>query len=212
MEAKLHQHDGGGGVGGATGANASSASLAPDTASSASPPAPDTATAARAAGAKPSGALGDARLLLLGMWLGAAVLFSFAVAPGAFAVLPARELAGAIVTRIIGVVNVCGFVFALLLLATAFARGGSAATKRARMSEVAALALVAVATGVGHWVVAARMAALRSALGRPIDEVAASDPLRLAFNSLHGYSVAAMTTAMLAAVVAFILIARRNRV
>jgi hypothetical protein len=191
MEAKLNQHGTGGG---ATGAHASSA----------------LPTATDAATVRAAGALGDARLLVLGMWLGAAVLFSFAVAPGAFAVLPARELAGAIVTRIIGIVNVCGFIIALLLLATAFGRGG-AATKRARASEVAALALVALATGVGHWVVAARMAALRAALGRPIDEVAASDPLRLAFNSLHGYSVAAMTTAMLAAVVAFILVARRNR-
>jgi hypothetical protein len=167
----------------------------------------------RAAGAtrRGSGALGDARLLLLGMWLGAAVLFSFAVAPGAFKVLPARELAGAIVTRIIGVVNVGGFIIALLLLATTFARGRGAATRRARSAEVIALALVALATGVGHWVVSARMSALRVALGRPIDEVAAGDPLRLAFNSLHGYSVAAMTTAMLAAVVAFVLVARRNR-
>jgi hypothetical protein len=196
METRLNEH--GGGIGGSAGTNAASAS----------PPATD--ATARAAGAQPPGTLGDVRLLLLGMWLGAAVLFSFAVAPGAFAVLPARELAGAIVTRIIGVVNVCGFIIALLLLATAFGRGG-AATKRARTLEAAALALVALATGVGHWVVAARMAALRSALGRPIDEVAASDPLRLAFNSLHGYSVAAMTTAMLAAVVAFILVARRNR-
>ena len=159
-----------------------------------------------------SHALGDARLLLLGMWLGAAILFSFAVAPGAFKVLPARELAGAIVTRIIGVVNVGGFIIALLLLlATAFARGRGAATKRARGVEVIALSVLALATGVGHWVVSARMSALRVAMGRPIDEVAASDPLRLAFNSLHGYSVAMMTMAMLAAFTAFILIARRNR-
>ena len=81
-----------------------------------------TARADRATG---GGALGDARLLSLGMWLGAAVLFSFAVAPGAFAVLPARELAGAIVTRIIGVVNVSGFIIALLLLATSFAGSGA---------------------------------------------------------------------------------------
>jgi hypothetical protein len=168
------------------------------------------AAATRADGATRGGTLGDARLLLLGMWLGAAALFSFAVAPGAFAVLPARELAGAIVTRIIGVVNAGGFALALLLLATAFARRG-AATGRAWAVEVIALALLALATGVGYRVVGARMAALRVAMGRPIDEVAASDPLRLAFNSLHGYSVAAMTAAMIAAVVAFILIARRNR-
>ncbi|MCA1564201.1 MAG: DUF4149 domain-containing protein [Acidobacteria bacterium] len=191
MEAKLGEHNTGAAAGNVARARADEA-------------------AGRATGAA-SNALGDARLLLLGVWLGAAVFFSFAVAPSAFAVLPARELAGAIVTRTIGIVNVGGFVIALALLATAFARGRGAATKHAWTVEVFALALVALATAAGHWVVAARMAALRVAMGRPIDEVAAGDPLRLAFNSLHGYSVAAMTTAMLAAVVAFILIARRNR-
>lgn len=170
------------------------------------------ATTARAAGTGGLGVLGDVRLLLLGLWLGAAMFFSFVVAPGAFAVLPARELAGAIVTRTISVVNVAGFVVGLLLLATAFAGRGARATRRAAwLSEVVALALVAVAAGIGQWVIAARMQALRLSMGRPIDELAASDPLRLAFNDLHGYSVAAMTTAMLAGLVAFILIARRNR-
>ncbi|HEX8421981.1 MAG TPA: DUF4149 domain-containing protein [Pyrinomonadaceae bacterium] len=159
--------------------------------------------------AVPSAALGIARLLLVGLWLGAAMFFSFAVAPGAFAVLPARELAGAIVTRTIGVVNVAGLVVGLLLLATAFV-GRSAASKRAWLLEACALALMAAATVIGHWVISARMHALRLSMGRPIDELAQNDPLRLAFNDLHGYSVAAMTTAMLAALVAFILIARRN--
>ncbi|HEV2801222.1 MAG TPA: DUF4149 domain-containing protein [Pyrinomonadaceae bacterium] len=158
-----------------------------------------------------AGTLGDARLLLLGMWLGAALLLSFAVAPGAFKVLPARELAGAIVSRTIAVVNVSGFVVALLLLATAFARRSVARARRAFVVELCALALLALATGVGHWLISARMAALRTAMGRPVDEVAASDPLRVAFNGLHGYSVVAMSAAMLAAVVAFILVARRNR-
>lgn len=174
-----------------------------------SAPARDAATA-RAAGAG-AGVLGDVRLLLLGIWLGAAMFFSFAVAPGAFAVLPARELAGAIVTRTISVVNVGGFISGLLLLATAFVGRSASAAKRAWLLEACALALMAVGTGIGQWVIAARMQALRLSMGRPIDELAASDPLRLAFNDLHGYSVAAMTTAMLAALVAFILIARRNR-
>ncbi len=168
-------------------------------------------TAARAASAW-MGALGDVRLLLVGIWLGAAIFFSFAVAPSAFAVLPARELAGAIVTRTIGIVHVGGLLIGLLLLATAFAGRGAAATKkRAWTVEIFALALLGLATSVGHWVISARMAALRLSMGRPIDEVAQNDPLRLAFNNLHGYSVAAMTTAMLAGLVAFILIARRNR-
>jgi hypothetical protein len=56
------------------------------------------------------------------------------------------------------------------------------------------------------------MLALRAQMGRPIDETAASDPLRMAFNSLHVYSVAALTVAMIAALAAFIFIARRARV
>jgi len=155
-------------------------------------------------------ALGVVRLLLLGIWLGSAIFFSFAVAPSAFAVLPARELAGAIVTRTIGIVNVGGSLIGLLLLATALV-GRSMAAKRAWTLEVIALALLVLATGVGHWVISARMLALRLSMGRPIDDVARNDPLRLAFNNLHGYSVAAMIVAMLAGLVAFILIARRNK-
>ena len=169
-----------------------------------------TATRAAVAASDRMGALDVLRLLLLGIWLGAAIFFSFAVAPSAFAVLPARELAGAIVTRTIGIVNVGGSLIGLLLLATTFV-GGRPAAKRARTLEVIALALLVLGTGIGHWVISARMAALRLSMGRPIDEVAQNDPLRLAFNNLHGYSVAAMTTAMLASLVAFILIARRNR-
>ncbi|HJR06033.1 MAG TPA: DUF4149 domain-containing protein [Pyrinomonadaceae bacterium] len=177
----------------------------------ASTPREDRATHAATTGASASvAALGDVRLLLVGVWLGAAMFFSFAVAPSAFAVLPARELAGAIVTRTIGIVNVGGLLIGLLLLATAF-YAKRAATKRALTLEVVALALMALATGIGHWIISARMQALRLSLGRPIDEVAQNDPVRVAFNNLHGYSVAAMTTAMLAALVAFILIARRNR-
>lgn len=166
--------------------------------------------AARAAVAPASHALGHTRLLLVGVWLGAALFFSFAVAPSAFAVLPARELAGAIVTRTIGIVNVSGVIVGLLLLATAFA-GAGVAKKRAWMLETLALALLVAAAAVGHWVISARMQALRLSMGRPVDELAQSDPVRIAFNNLHGYSVAAMTTAMLAALVAFLLIARRNR-
>jgi hypothetical protein len=169
------------------------------------------AGATTAATSRAAHALGDVRLLLLGIWLGAAMFFSFAVAPSAFAVLPARELAGAIVTRTISVVNISGVVVGLLLLATAFVGRGALASKRAWLLEVVALALLTLATGIGHWVISARMQALRLSMGRPIDELAQSDPLRLAFNDLHGYSVAAMTTAMLASIVAFILIARRNR-
>jgi hypothetical protein len=45
----------------------------------------------------------------------------------------------------------------------------------------------------------------------PIDQIAADDPRRVAFNSLHGYSVNALSVAMIAALVAMVLMARSLR-
>lgn len=156
-----------------------------------------------------AGVVRDVRLLLIAIWLGAAVFFSFAVAPSAFAVLPARELAGNVVTRTLGIVNVAGVVISLALLVSSFV-GRAVVSRRAWWLEVCALAIVALTTFIGHWVINARLLALRQAMGRPIDEVAASDPLRVAFNSLHGYSVVVLSIGMLAGIVALLVIARRR--
>ena len=68
------------------------------------------------------------------------------------------------------------------------------------------------ATGVGHWVIAARMRGLRAAMHGQIDQVALSDPNRVAFAALHGYSVAALSLAMLAAIAVILLmvLSRQN--
>lgn len=161
-------------------------------------------------------ALTDVRLLLIALWLGAAVFFSAAVAPSVFAVLrgasvpQASHLAGTIVTRTLSVINTGGFIISLVLLISAFLFR-EAARRRAFVTEVISLSIVAITTAVGQWGIAARMLALRSAMGRPIDEVPAGDSLRVAFNSLHGLSVMALGVGMLAALVALLLIARRGR-
>jgi ABC-type transport system involved in cytochrome bd biosynthesis fused ATPase/permease subunit len=155
-------------------------------------------------------------LVLLAVWFGAALFFSAVVAPAAFGVLRsyglsnASEIAGAIVTRSLSVVNVAGFVVALLLLVTLFLRRGSAG-RGSVIAEAICLGLIALGTGVGHWVIAARMRAIRAALELPIDQIAADDSRRIAFNSLHGYSVNALSLAMIAALVALVLMARGAR-
>lgn len=161
-------------------------------------------------------AIGYVRVLLIALWLGAAVFFSAAVAPSVFAVLRsfqlsnANEIAGSIVTRTLSIVNTGGFLIGILLLMSAFLFRRTA-SPRAFRAEVISLLIVAAATGVGQWVIAARMLWLRSAMGRPVDEVAQNDPLRVAFNSLHGYSVGALSIGILAGLLALLLIARRAR-
>ena len=158
----------------------------------------------------------DVRLLLIALWLGGAVFFSATVAPSVFGVLRARgvpyanEAAGSIVTRTLSILNTGGFIIALVLLLSAFIfRWG--VSRRAVLVETISLAVIAIATGVGQWVIAARMLALRAALGRPIDDVAADDPLRMSFNNWHRYSVMALSLAIIAAAVALLLIARREK-
>jgi hypothetical protein len=59
--------------------------------------------------------------------------------------------------------------------------------------------IVAIATGLGEWVIAARMRGLRAAMHGQIDQIPLNDPNRMAFAVLHGYSVAALSVAMIAA-------------
>ena len=150
------------------------------------------------------------------MWLGAALLFGAVVAPAAFGVLRsfdlpnASEIAGSIVTRTLSVINISGFVISLILLLTLILVRGSR-SNRAFLLELICVAVLAVTTGVGHWLIAARMRALRTAMVLPIDQVALDDPRRLAFNSLHVYSVNALGIAMIASLVAIVLMARSIR-
>jgi len=160
--------------------------------------------------------LNDVRLLLIGLWLGAAVYFSSVVAPSVFSVLRGfhlpnvGEIAGTLVTRTLSVVNVSGFVISLFLLVTAFTLGRGSG-KRSFLLEVGSLIVTAVSTGVGQWLIAAKMRSLRAAMVLPIDRMPLDDPLRVAFNRLHGYSVTALSIAMIAALIAFLTIAYRAR-
>ena len=156
------------------------------------------------------------RMLLLAVWVGAALFFSFVVAPAAFGVLRLyglpnmNEIAGAIVNRSLSVVNVAGLIIALLLALTIFARRDSVGRK-SFYAEGICLAVIALMTALGHWVIAARMRAMRAAMILPIDQLAPDDPRRAAFNSLHGNSVIVLALAIIAALVALVLMARGSR-
>lgn len=157
------------------------------------------------------------RILLLGLWLGAAVFFGAAVAPTVFGVLRgaqlanANELAGMMVQRLLAVINRGGFEIALFLIVTGYfvSKAGS---RFVRFTEMISMAIMAIMTGVSHWVISARLLALRAATGTPIDQLAGNDPQRIAFDALHGYSVAAMGVAIVAALLAFLIMARRQTI
>lgn len=154
------------------------------------------------------------RLLLLGVWLGAAIFFGAAVAPALFSVLRdaglmnANELAGAIVTRLLGFINRGGFEIALFWLVTAFFINRNR-TRLAQTAEVISIAIMAIMTAGGNWIISARMVTLRTSMGN-IDQVSPADPRRLEFDSLHRYSVMAMGAALIAGLAAFLIASYRR--
>jgi uncharacterized membrane protein len=157
------------------------------------------------------------RLLLLGVWLGAAIFFGAAVAPALFGVLRganlanANELAGTIVSRLLSIINRGGFEISLFLIVTGYFITKNESWLR-RLAEMISLAIMAIMTGVGQWVIAARMVALRAAMQGHIDQIALNDPRRIEFDSLHGYSVTVMGVAMVAGLLAFVIMAStRNK-
>src|SRR5678816_3838789 len=126
------------------------------------------------------------RLLLIGVWLGSAIFFSAVVAPAAFTVLRAyqipnaTEIAGTIVNRTLAVVNITGFVFSLFALITALVLI-ERSRSRLFFVEMLSLGVLAVATAIGHWFIAAKMQSLRAAAVLPIDQSAPNDPRKVQF-------------------------------
>jgi hypothetical protein len=148
------------------------------------------------------------RLLLLGLWLGAAVFF-IGVAQSAFAVLPTREIAGILVSRTLAILNYAGIGIAIVgILTSLIAPAG--VNRISLWAERVFLLILGLGCIVCQFVISWWMLMLRTQMGRPIDEVPVEDPLRMQFNNLHQYSSWIMLTAMVAALLAFTLIALRS--
>ncbi len=150
----------------------------------------------------------DIRLLLLSLWLGAAVFF-IAAAQVAFSVVTEREVAGAIVGRNLSLINYSGLAIAVILLLTSLV-GTASFNKFWLWFERFVLLILGSACVIGHFVIGFWLSAVRAQMGRPIDEVAVDDPLRIQFNTLHEYSTWVFLVGLGAALIAFFIISNRK--
>lgn len=139
---------------------------------------------------------------LVAAWIGAALLVAAVVAPAAFAVLPSRALAGALVGRVLPPVFWSGIVVGAM--AWLCARGLVAHGLPRGLAAVSMVASCAAA----QLVVAPRIDRIRAAVGGPLDLLDPADPRRLAFGRLHAASVGWMGLAAVGAALLLILILR----
>ena len=153
--------------------------------------------------------LANSRALLIALWLGSAVFFSFAVAPSVFSILASREMAGSVVNRTLSIVNFSGIVIGVVLLLSSLIFSKNIGWIKLAFERVLSLILT-VACGVGQFVIAARLHNIREQVGRPMEELPVDDPFRIAFNDLHGHSITVLSIGMISAIIIFFLLAQRG--
>lgn len=132
--------------------------------------------------------------LVLSAWLGGAILFAAVVAPAAFAVLPSRSLAGALVGRVLPVLFIAGIAVGALGLWLDRPTVGRLPGVRRVALVVLALSCAAAQFGIGP-----RIERVRAAIPGAIEDLAPTDTRRVRFGRLHAISVAWLGLAMLAA-------------
>lgn len=140
-------------------------------------------------------------IILLSAWIGASLVVAFVVAPAAFAVLPSRSLAGALVGRVLPVVFWAGIVLGAIVAVSSSLDG-------ARRVPLVAGVCIIVACAASQLIVEPRIAALRSEIGVALDTLAPTDPRRATFGRLHGASVLGLGVGLIAAAVAVMSLSR----
>jgi len=148
-------------------------------------------------------------LLALVVWIGGIIFFAAAVAPTVFKVLPTRDLAGAVVTRSLGILHwmgiVCAIVFLVASMLHAYSTRGAAHPLAPRHLLVYVMLALTI---ISQFVVSAKMAALRAAMGE-IDLVPIADVRRIAFNQLHAWSTRLESGVLILGLIVLFLVARR---
>jgi hypothetical protein len=135
---------------------------------------------------------------LLAAWIGVAVFVAAVVAPAAFAVLPTRALAGALVGQALPVLFMSGIVV-----------GGVVVALHANAARTAAVGgLVLLGGNACALMIEHRLHALVASIGAPIDSLAITDPRRVEFGRMHGASVILMAIGLIGASVALLMLVR----
>ncbi len=150
-------------------------------------------------------------LLSLVVWVGGLIFFAFVLAPTVFhpGILPARQFAGNVVNRSLGIMHwmglICGIVFAATSMIDARVVDGAAQPFAMRNLLIYAMILLTLIAMFG---IASRMMELRNQMGF-IDNVPHDDPRRVEFNRLHVWSTRVEGAVMLLGLVLVYVTARR---
>ena len=129
-------------------------------------------------------------LLSLVVWVGGIIFFAFVLAPTVFhpGMLPSRHLAGALVSRSLGILHAIGLTCGLVFLVTSMIESQVITGYLAPFAGRNLLVYVMIVlTLVSMFAISSRMLNLRNDMVF-IDNVPHDDPRRVEFNRLHEWS------------------------
>jgi len=148
-------------------------------------------------------------LLALVVWIGGIIFFAAVLAPTLFKVLPTHQLAGAVVSRSLGVLHwmgiACGVVFLITSMISSYSARGAAHPFAPRHLLVYMMLALTV---ISQLVVSAKLLAMRTAMGE-IDLIPVTDARRIAFNQLHAWSTRLESGVLILGLIVLFLVARR---
>jgi Domain of unknown function (DUF4149) len=137
--------------------------------------------------------------LFVAAWFGASLLLSASVAPTAFAVLPSRTLAGAVLGPVFPILFIGGLIAGLLAIGD-----GALSSTTLGYWRLGAGVVMTIGSGIAQFIILPSIERVRASIAGAVDALAADDSRRLAFGRLHGLSVACLGIAMLGAAVVMI--------
>src|SRR5450631_1313971 len=150
-------------------------------------------------------------LLSLVVWVGGIMFFAFVLAPTVFhpGILPSRLLAGAVVSRSLGILHWIGLASGLVFLVTAMVQSQvtTGVTEAFAGRNLLVFAMIAL-TLISMFGISTRMLALRSDMVF-IDDVPHDDARRVEFNRLHVWSTRLESMVLLLGLAVIFLTARR---
>jgi uncharacterized membrane protein len=150
-------------------------------------------------------------LLSLVVWVGGILFFAFVLAPTVFhpGILPSRQLAGAIVSRSLGILHwiglTCGAVFLVTSVIDSQIVNGVPGLLSGRNLLICAMVLL---TLISMFAISTRMLDLRNQMVF-IDNVPHDDARRVEFNRLHVWSTRLESTVLLMGLAVIFLTSRR---
>jgi hypothetical protein len=169
-------------------------------------PRPRDSFEARAKGPTVAAILRFLQFFSLGCWLGG-IIFFILLTQGIFSVMPTKDLAGVVVGYSLARLHILGIVAGCVYLISTAALEKSAAAL-ARPAALLVFVMI-LCTMVSQYGVIARMDGLRAQMGS-VDATAAGNPLRVAFDRLHQYSVRLESAVLFSGLAALFLTARQK--